>query len=239
MKHFLGTDEGLELKIVSRGMPPDGRGEVHFQCPVRQKLRPVQLLDAGKIKRIRGVAYTVRVSPNIANRLVEAAKGILLQYIPDVYIYTDQHKGKQAGKSPGFGLSLVAETMNGSFLAAESASNPPGSGKGPSIAEDVGKEAAMLLLEEVYRGGYVDSNNQGLACLFMALGQTDVSKILTGPLSPYTMSFLRHMKDFLQIMFKLEVQKKNDEEENLQLGTDKVILTCVGIGFTNLSKKVS
>lgn len=36
-------------------------------------------------------------------------------------------------------------------------------------------------------------------------------------------------------MFKLE-PKTNDEE--LQLGDDKILLTCVGVGFTNLSKTI-
>lgn len=38
-------------------MAPGGGGEVAFSCPVRRTLRPVQLTDPGKIKRIRGVAY--------------------------------------------------------------------------------------------------------------------------------------------------------------------------------------
>ena len=54
-------------------------------------------------------------------------------------------------RSPGFGLTLVAETINGAFLAAESASNPKGSDREPTVPEDLGKEAALLLLEEIYR----------------------------------------------------------------------------------------
>lgn len=38
-------------------MAPGGGGEVHFSCPVRQTIKPVQLTDPGKIKRIRGTAY--------------------------------------------------------------------------------------------------------------------------------------------------------------------------------------
>ena len=45
------------LQITRRGAAPGGGGEVHFRCPVRQKLRPIQLKDPGKIKRIRGTAY--------------------------------------------------------------------------------------------------------------------------------------------------------------------------------------
>ena len=54
-------------------------------------------------------------------------------------------------RSPGFGLVLIAETINGTFLGAEAAANPRGSKEGPSVPEDLGKLAANLLLEEVYR----------------------------------------------------------------------------------------
>lgn len=36
---------------------PDGGGEVLFTCPVRRNIRPLNFLDQGKIKRIRGTAY--------------------------------------------------------------------------------------------------------------------------------------------------------------------------------------
>ena len=42
-KKFLGTDEGLDLKVVRRGAAPGGGGEVLFTCPTRQKLRPLQV----------------------------------------------------------------------------------------------------------------------------------------------------------------------------------------------------
>lgn len=48
------------VQILRRGMPPGGGGEVLFSCPVRKVLKPVQLTDPGKIKRIRGMAYPLR-----------------------------------------------------------------------------------------------------------------------------------------------------------------------------------
>ena len=36
------------------------------------------------------------------------------------------------------------------------------------------------------QGGCVDSTNQSMTALFMILGQQDVSKVQTGPLTPYT-----------------------------------------------------
>lgn len=101
------------------GMRPGGGGEVVFTCPVKKQLRPIQLLDAGMVKRIRGISYALRVSPAIANRMVDTAKGVLLNFLPDVYINTDQCRGKQSGKSPGFGINLIAETTTGTFYSVE------------------------------------------------------------------------------------------------------------------------
>lgn len=233
LKKFLQDDEGIELKTIKRGAPPNGGGEIFFSCPISRYMRPLQFTDPGKIKRIRGVAYTMRVAPNIASRMVEVAKGVLLKFLPDVYIYTDHYKGESAGKSPGFGISLVAETTTGAFLTAERFSNPSGTSSEPSVPEDIAKNAAYLLLEEIYRGGCVDSTNQSMACLFMALGQRDVSKVITGPLSPYLIEFLRHMRDFFRIMFKVEVE---DAKDDLKVGAEKISITCVGIGYSNLNK---
>nr|SVE75747.1 EOG090X05X4 [Daphnia hispanica] len=238
LKRFLLVDDGLLLKISKRGAPPKGGGEVIFTCPLRKQLRALQYVDPGKIKKIRGVSYALRTSPTMTNRMIEAAKGILLKYIPDVFILTDHRKGPASGLSPGFGITLTAETINGSFLSAEATSNPQGDKQVPSVAEELGERAAILLLEEIYRGGCVDSSNQHLVLLLMALGPKDVSRVLLGPLSPYTIQFLRHMRDFFGTIFKMETEARQ-EEDDLRVGTDKVLMTCVGTGYTNLSKTMT
>ncbi|GBM60785.1 putative RNA 3'-terminal phosphate cyclase-like protein, partial [Araneus ventricosus] len=98
LKRFILNDENLEIKIKGRGLPPEGGGEVVFRCPIVNTIRPVKCLDPGKIKRIRGYAYSVRVSPAMSSRMVDSAKGLLLKFLPDVYIYTDHYKGKLSGK---------------------------------------------------------------------------------------------------------------------------------------------
>ncbi|CAD7090256.1 unnamed protein product [Hermetia illucens] len=237
LKKFIVVDEGLELKVTKRGMMPGGGGEVVFKCPVKQKLRPTQFLKAGMVKRIRGTVYASKVSPAMANRTVESAKGVMLNFLPDVYIYTDQNRGKMSGNSPGFGVNLIAETTDGVFYSAEAISNTKDEGKEPSVPEDLGREAAYRLLDEIYRGGCVDSSFQWLTILFMALGQKDVSKYLTGPLSDYSVHFLQHLRDFFAITFKLENPEQDDEDDALP-GAQKVLMTCVGIGYTNINKRV-
>lgn len=41
--------------------------------------------------------YSTRVSPGIASRIVDAAKGALNEFQQDVYIFTDHYKGNESG----------------------------------------------------------------------------------------------------------------------------------------------
>ena len=109
-------------------------------------------------------------------------------------------------------------------------------GSGTTVPEELALQGAHQFLEEIYRGGCVDSTVQSLTLLMMALGPRDVSKVVTGPLSNYTVSTLRHMKDVFQIVFKLDNVENDDD---LKVGADKVSLACVGTGFTNLSKRTT
>ncbi|CAH0547345.1 unnamed protein product [Brassicogethes aeneus] len=236
LKKFVLDDDDLDLKIKKRGMRPLGGGEVVFKCPVRKQVRPIQFSESGMVKRIRGTAYALRVSPAIANRMVDTAKGVLLKFIPDIFISTDQCKGKQTGKSPGFGIHLMAETTTGVIYSAEQVSNVVTDGEELSIPEDLGVAAAQRLLYEIYLGGVTDSTSQSLAIVNMALGQKDVSKIVIGPLTDYSIGFLRHLKEFFGVTFKIE-HYESDDENQTGTGSEKVLLTCVGIGYTNLSKR--
>ncbi|KAK0077565.1 hypothetical protein PV325_003740 [Microctonus aethiopoides] len=235
LKKFIIGDCDVELNIRKRGAAPDGGGEIHFKCPINRSLKTVQFQNVGMIKRIRGLACSIRVSPAIANRIVESAKGVLLKFIPDIYIHTDHCRGGTGGKSPGFGISITAETTNEVFLSGEAFSPLMTTGSLPCVPEDLGKEAAMKLLDEIYRNGCVDSPFQRMAALFMALGKKDVSKILVGPLTQATIQFLRDLKDFFGVVFKLE-QAKDEEDDDVTL--DQVLMTCVGIGYSNLSRRM-
>jgi RNA 3'-terminal phosphate cyclase-like protein len=42
--------------------------------------------------------YSVRVSPAMVNRIVDAAREMLNKCVSDIYIYTDHCKGSQAGR---------------------------------------------------------------------------------------------------------------------------------------------
>ncbi|CAN0009979.1 unnamed protein product [Ectocarpus sp. 8 AP-2014] len=50
-----------------------------------------------------------------------ATTGLLNRLLPDVWVHTDHHSGRTGGESPGFALSLVAESTTGVLLVAETA----------------------------------------------------------------------------------------------------------------------
>ncbi|KAI9482084.1 hypothetical protein LPJ78_000889 [Coemansia sp. RSA 989] len=218
-----GLEEGVELRITKRGSAPKGGGEVRFICPVVRTVKPLNFVDPGRIRRIRGIAYATRVSPQSANRMVESARGELNRFIPDIYIYTDVYKGAEAGFSPGFGLSLVAETTNGALMTSELCAE---AGEAP---EDIGSNAARLLLSEISRGGCFDSTHQWLALLLMVLGPEHVSKTRIGKLTPFSIQYLRDLRAFFNTTFKI----KPDAQ------TSTVLLTCLGTGYTNVGKKTT
>lgn len=239
LKRF-DVQEGLDLKIESRGAAPNGGGEVLLSVPiVRDGLKAVMWKDVGMVKRIRGVTFSARVSVQFENAMRHAARGIFNRLLPDVHIFTDHKAGALSGKSPGYGISLVAETTSGCFLSADTAvSYGQRAEEGVFNDEDkneltppeeVGEHIASLLLGEIEQGGVVDSTHQGLLFLLCALCPRDVSKVRVGKLSPYGIESLRQIKEFLGIEFEIKPDPS----------TGTVNLICVGYGFTNLARKMS
>lgn len=110
-------------------------------------------------------------------------------------------------------------------------------GEEPSVPEDIGKQAAQRLLQEIYLGGVTDSASQSVAIVYMALGQKNVSKVVLAPLTEYSIALLQHLRDFFAVTFKLS-HYDTDDDDNRICGASKVLLTCVGIGYTNISKRV-
>lgn len=219
LKRF-GIEGEMALQVVRRGAPPSGVGEVVLKLPAVRTLHPLHLTDPGRVKRVRGLAYGSRVSPQILARVVEAARGVLNSYLPDVWVYTDASGGKEAGA--GYAVCLVAESTNGVLLAAEA------TGGGGADPEEVGAAAASQLMEEVAQGGAIDAAHQPLALLLMAFGAQDVSRLRTGPLSPAAVSLLRGLDTFLGVRCHMTTEPADGS----------VLVSCRGVGFSNAAKSV-
>ena len=208
-----------------------------------------------------------------------------------MFIATDHVTGRESGNSPGYGLSLVAESTAGCAYGVEGIA---GTGESP---EELGERVSRLLFDEIARGGSVDTLTVPLVLSLMALTPEDVSRVRIGKLSRQSVEVLRLLKDFFGIVFKLSpeprgsVRRKRpamveaaaapaakrsrnsgkgaavepgvgvtelDEEAKEALGagvredgfvkdahhvevaqTDTVLVSCLGLGYKNLAKKVT
>eukprot|EP01147_Barroeca_monosierra_P000469 gene469-3802_t len=208
-----GLDDGLELKILKRGCrsaseEESGGGEVVFQCPIfREHAQPLRALLPGKVKRIRGIVlvYTALTASHTANRVVDGARGVLNKLLPDVFLYTEHFGKEKGGKTPGFGISLVAETTQQCLFCAQTTATPR------QQPEELGVLCSNLLLDEIKRNGSVDSQCQHVTFALMALCSQDVSKVCVGDLSDFAIQFLRDIKTVFGVTFKL----RHDPETKL------------------------
>mmetsp|Transcript_59119 Transcript_59119/g.129669 ORF Transcript_59119/g.129669 Transcript_59119/m.129669 type:complete len:369 (+) Transcript_59119:58-1164(+) len=223
-----GLEEQLSFKILKRGAPPLGGGEVIFSCPITKGIQPIELLNEGKVKRVRGVAYTTKVSPQFAARMVDSARAVLNDFLPDVWVYTDHCKGEACGNSPGYGISLVAETIARSLKSADACASLQDD-EALGSPEAVGSRVAERLLAEINLDGVVDTAHQALVLYFLSLAEeTKPSRVRLSRLSPAAAQMLRHIRDFLGVVFQIR-------EDHGESGT--VVLSCIGAGITNTARR--
>eukprot|EP00049_Salpingoeca_infusionum_P019230 m.360937 g.360937 ORF g.360937 m.360937 type:complete len:373 (-) comp19237_c0_seq1:198-1316(-) len=230
-----GIVDGIEIRVARRGCRLEGRdgetdrersggGEATFQCPIVKKLNPVRVDEPGRIKRIRGMVYTTKVPPRTGQRVLEAARGPLNSFIPDVFIYTDHCTKGEGGKAPGYGISLVAESDTKALMSAEVCATAG------QVPEELGDLAGRLLLEEIVKGGCIDTQSQHLAFALMVLVTQDVSKVLVGQLSDYSIAMMQDIKTIMGTEFKIE--------RTAGTPTTQTMVSCLGIGHQNTDKKL-
>ncbi|KAE8136030.1 18S rRNA biogenesis protein [Aspergillus pseudotamarii] len=188
-----GIFNNVELRILRRSNPGHngrgGGGEVQLVFGHQVRLpKTLHMMNPGRIKKIRGVAYAVGVSASNNARMIETARGVLNPLVPDTYVFSDvssaplvpaPEKSNPSAKKKiglGFGLSLVAESSTGCLFSADVAS-PPSGGQAP---EDIGKQCAYQLLETISKGGCVAPAAATTMLGLMTMGSEDVGRLQLG-----------------------------------------------------------
>ncbi len=94
-------DGAVEGDATSTG--PGLKGEVLFHCPTLSRVRPLNLTSDFRCKRVRGVAFTSGVTPQYATRMCDAARGVLNDFLPDVWIFADHDKPEKKNAQAAVG----------------------------------------------------------------------------------------------------------------------------------------
>jgi RNA 3'-terminal phosphate cyclase-like protein len=229
----IGVDDdaqGAQIRVLQRAAAPTGGGKVHFHCPIVKELTSIDYTDPGKVKRIRGTVVSCKiVSSSMAARVAYAAKGVFHKLLPDVWMHTDVNTPKKNGCGPSPGLTMVAssESTSGVVMTAEVCLDQ--SERGKELPEELGKRGACMLLEEIRRGGCIDTSCQSLAFLWMCLTPEDVSRIRVGTISEYSVETLRLLKRAFDVEFKVSPDME----------TKTVTMSCLGTGYRNMAKASS
>lgn len=186
--------------------------------------------------------------------MIEATRGVLNPFIPDVYIFSDVARaqivpadygkegalaraagmkasaragGKTRKVGVGFGLSLVAETSLGGYYCADAVA------EAAEAAEDVGRRAAWMLLQEVEMGGCVGRYGVLPVLTFMMMGvEGDVGRLVVGK-EVVTGDLVEGLRD-LKRVFGVEVGLR--EADRVDGG---VHVSVVGRGVGNVGRKLA
>ena len=242
-----GITNNIELRILRRSNVntggAGGAGEVQLVFGHQVRLpRTVHIMNPGRVKRIRGVAYCTGVSASNNARMIEKARGVLNPMTGDTYIFSDvssapylsskdkSNPNQKRKTGVGFGLSLVAESSTGSLYSADLAS-PPSGGVPP---EDIGRQCAYQLLESISSGGAVPMAAAPTFLTLMAMGSEDVGRLLLGRdvlNSETVIELARDLKAFGASGWGVR-------ESSTGLDGD-VVVSVVGRGVGNVGRKIA
>ncbi|ESS67911.1 RNA 3'-terminal phosphate cyclase-like protein [Trypanosoma cruzi Dm28c] len=218
------------VRIIRRGAHPGGGGAIELQCKALRKLTSVDATTRGRVRRIRGISFGSRVAADLAHRAATAAKGVLLNLLPDVYVVTDLDNSKTHHGEPssGYGVLLVAETTSKHCVISQEATAAP-----REPPEAVGKRAAELLLDQVFEGGCVDAHHQMLVLILMALSPDEVSTVRFGQLTGSAVSAVM----LLEAYFGVSCATKEELSMTGENAPSSTLITCVGSNTVNVWKK--
>ncbi|KAF2035887.1 18S rRNA biogenesis protein [Setomelanomma holmii] len=243
-----GIERNIELRILKRSCAPQtgksagGEVQLVFNHQVRLP-KTLHLLNPGRVKKIRGVAYCVEVPKSNNERMIHEARGILNKFVPDTYVFSDASPApliptNQKGAGPakvkgavGFGLSLVAESSTGCIYSSDVCSPP----EGGVPADEIGRQCAYQLLEKISAGGCVEGVAAPTVLMLMAMGSEDVGRVALGKdvlASEEIIQLARDSKAFGRSGWGFR-------EAGGEKSRGEIVVSVVGRGVGNVGRKVA
>lgn len=198
----------IKATITKRGYYPTGNGEIEititpklapenehigvFSQKLRKHIEPYSLITPKKTTKIIGIAHSSKdlEKNHVAERIAQGAHQALSKHFGEVFIKKEYNDTD----STGCGITLWADSVN-------TAIGVDMLGEKQLRAEDVGKNAAENLLQQIHSMAVVDKHTLDFLIPFLALaGGTIKSSAIT----PHTETNIYTVEAFLGKMFSID-----------------------------------
>ncbi|MCL0089658.1 RNA 3'-terminal phosphate cyclase [Dehalococcoidia bacterium] len=137
-----------EMEIVRPGYVPRGGGIIQANIKPLRGMKPLVLLERGRVKEIRGLSLSSHLrKARVSERMAGECRSLLAQAGYQSYIET---LWDETSSQEGAGLAVWTESDSGCLLGADRAGR-----KGRS-SEQIGRYVARTLLEDLAAGATVD-----------------------------------------------------------------------------------
>ncbi|XP_035912428.1 RNA 3'-terminal phosphate cyclase isoform X1 [Anopheles stephensi] len=210
----------FDFDLIRRGYFPKGGGQCVVEVRPVQSLRPIVLVEMGRVNRVFGWSFVAGVLPlKIAHEMSSGAKSILGQMsghrAADIEVYKESVDMAPEGNCSG--IIVGCETSTGVILGGSAL------GEARKKSFHSGEEAAREIQSAVLAGACVDRHVQDMMIVLMALADGK-SRIRAEPLT-------MHTRTAIYVTELMTKAKFNTIEEN---GLN-VIIECDGIGLRNVN----
>ncbi len=185
----------FDLKVNKRGFFPKGRGVVHFSSrKAKLPLSPINLTELGNLESISIFSSSASLPRDVSRNQAVAARHALQHLNAD---FREKIESSEYLTTIGSAISLFAHFSTGAVLTGSAL------GQRGKPAEQVGREAAQALLNELQAKQPCDSHLADQLIPFMALAKGR-SQIHTTRLSQHCLSNIAVVKKFLPVKFAVE-----------------------------------
>lgn len=231
LPHLQKFGEKIELKVIRRGYYPKGGGEVSLEITPRFKLKEfnnfqalteelklktakINLLKQGVLEQIRGIINLSREleEKEVGERIKNAASNKLKKYAVPINMRIDYVQSRCVGGEivlwALFSQERKIDFDNPVILGSDTLIEPRKS------AEEVGKEAAQKLSEEIDSETAADEHLADQLISYMGLLES--SKIMAKKVSKHAETNIYVVEKFLPVQFN--VDKKIISVENSNKG---------------------
>uniref|UniRef100_S4RXT9 RNA 3'-terminal phosphate cyclase n=1 Tax=Petromyzon marinus TaxID=7757 RepID=S4RXT9_PETMA len=213
----------FDCDVRIRGYEPKGGGELVLSTAPVRNLEPITVTERGDITKIYGRAYVAGVLPiKMAKDAAATALRKLKQEFRDINVNISAvQEPRQGAFGNGNGIIVFAETSTGCIFAGDAL------GRRGVTPEQLGTNAAEMLLSNIRHGGCVDEHLQDQLLGFVLIKSSSKKAGQFGRVSQNTLTALLLIFHFAEARFT--VSKTESQLPN----ADAYIIECQGMGASN------